>query len=204
METAFSLIHSGAAPAAGRSLISTPKALAMAAAATRMRLISTQEPICSTGGIPNALQTPFRPSPARSAASGVSKPALAQAWALQPVVTTSTLFFINSFTMFKWPKSCCTLGLLQPTTAPMPRTVSALDGSQQGIERAAQSVHYGLNGEAHHALCLDVGDMDLGGISILVVQDRCLYYRFGGLDCRFLVELHVQWHRGTWPWGRWI
>ena len=72
MLTAFSLIHSGAAPATGRSLISTPRALATAAQTERMRLMSTQEPMCSTGGIPSAWQTPFNPSPASSAGASAA------------------------------------------------------------------------------------------------------------------------------------
>ena len=43
-------------------------ALAAAAQVTKMRLMSTHEPMCSTGGTPSDLHTPFRPSPASSAA----------------------------------------------------------------------------------------------------------------------------------------
>ena len=88
MATAFSLIHSGAAPATGRSDRSSPSppSSSTLVAAIRMRLLSTQEPICSTGGMPTASQTSRRLSPAfASAASGVSKSGLAQAMAEQPV-----------------------------------------------------------------------------------------------------------------------
>ena len=79
MAMAFSLIHSGAAPAAGRSLMSLPRppSLTQAVAAIRMRELSTQDPMCSTGGMPTVSQTSARPGPQYSvAASGRHEPGL--------------------------------------------------------------------------------------------------------------------------------
>ena len=61
----FSSSTPGAAPAAGRSLMSVPRppALTQAVAAMRMRELSTQEPMCSTGGMPTVSQTSASPGP---------------------------------------------------------------------------------------------------------------------------------------------
>jgi len=80
------------------------------------------------------------------------------------------------------------LGVVAADHSPNATNGTALDCAKQGIERAAQSAHDGLNREAHHAFGLDVGDMDLGGISVLVVQNRCLNYLFGGLKCCLLMN----------------
>ena len=77
---AFSLIHSGAAPATGKSEILSPKppALTISAHAIRIRLLSTQTPQPKTGGMPTASHTSLKPSPAKYAASGVQSPAFAR------------------------------------------------------------------------------------------------------------------------------
>ena len=87
MQIAFSLIHSGAAPATGRSAIEfpSPPTRTISEQAVRIRLLSTQEPRPSTGGIPTVSHTSLKPGPARWAASGVHRPALARAIWEQPV-----------------------------------------------------------------------------------------------------------------------
>ena len=105
IEMAFSLIHSGAAPATGSSLTSSPRlnrlfsfpTLTISAKATRILLLSTHEPACRTGGMPTASHTSAKPGPAFSAAvSGCIKPAFAAAIAEHPVCTTRTSLAINS------------------------------------------------------------------------------------------------------------
>ena len=88
MEIAFSLIHSGAAPATGRSEMSSPNppSFTIAVAAIRILELSTQDPRCSTGGIPTVSHTSASPAPAYSAAaSGNINPAFAHAIAEHPV-----------------------------------------------------------------------------------------------------------------------
>ena len=65
MASAFSLIHSGARPTAGMSLMSSPRppSVAICDRTVRMRLLSTQEPRCSTGGMPMVSQISRRPGP---------------------------------------------------------------------------------------------------------------------------------------------
>ncbi len=82
--------------------MSTPRWSASAPASTRMRELSTHDPMCRTGGMPNASQTPRRPGPACSAAAGIIWPALPLAMAAHPVTTTST-----SFSMSRWVRATC-------------------------------------------------------------------------------------------------
>src|SRR5574340_200500 len=118
LATAYPLIHSGAAPAAGRSLMSLPRppALTQAVAAIRIRELSTQAPMCRTGGIPTVSQTSARPGPQYLAAdSGDSRPYLPAAMAEQPVVRTMTSFFSSSLIITRWELSWVVRQLLQPT-----------------------------------------------------------------------------------------
>ena len=73
MATAFSHIHSGQSPTAGRSSMSSPRPPSVATwvSTVRMRELSTQEPRCSTGGMPIASMTSRRPGPAASRISGL-------------------------------------------------------------------------------------------------------------------------------------
>ena len=73
------------------------------AARLTMRVLSTQEPRCNTGGIPRAWQIPFRPGPARFAASGALNPALAWATAAQPVSTTRMSCSMSFRVRVVWP-----------------------------------------------------------------------------------------------------
>ena len=73
MAIAFSHIHSGQRPTAGRSSMSSPRppSVATCVSTVRMRELSTHEPRCSTGGMPMASQTSRRPGPAWSRISGL-------------------------------------------------------------------------------------------------------------------------------------
>src|SRR4030067_287438 len=87
MAMAFSAIHSGAAPATGISSMDspTPPSFTTLHRAISIRLLSTQEPTWSTGGMPTASHTSRRPLPAyRSAPSGASRPTSPQTSADRP------------------------------------------------------------------------------------------------------------------------
>ncbi len=71
--------------------------------------------------MPTVSQTSLRPWPARWAASGVVRPALARAIWEHPVCTTRMSFLISSLTSSTWTQSCFTRGLVQPTTPATPR-----------------------------------------------------------------------------------
>src|SRR3989338_1119073 len=134
---AFSDIHSGAAPATGSSsrLWPIPPSLTISQQAVRIRELSTHGPKCKIGGHPTASQISSKPRPAYlNAASGVSKPSLAQAVAAQPVCTTKTSFLINSLTKVIWVWPLFNLGLSQPTTPATPRILPAIIPSFKGLK----------------------------------------------------------------------
>ncbi len=72
MEMAFSDMYSGQMPTAGRSAMSSPRPPSVAhwVRMVRTRELSTQEPTCSTGGMPIASHTSRRPGPALAMSSG--------------------------------------------------------------------------------------------------------------------------------------
>jgi len=133
MATAFGEYHSGAAPATGSWSVRTPARLASSATRVRMRVLSTHEPMCSTGGMPSERHALPRDLPARSAAPSCIRPASAQATAAQPVSTTKMLRRMSSLAKVMWPKSCLILGLLQPTIPTAPRTLPSRIRSKRGL-----------------------------------------------------------------------
>ncbi len=95
MDTALGEYHSGAAPATGSWSMRTPAILASSATRLRIRVLSMQEPMCSTGGMPRDSQTSLRPLPAILAAEGCRRPALPDAMDAQPVSTTRISLLIR-------------------------------------------------------------------------------------------------------------
>jgi len=99
-----------------------PPALTQAVAAMRMRELSTQAPMCNTGGMPTVSQISASPGPQNwEADSGVRSPYLPAAMAAQPVDSTMTSFFSSSLIRVMWDESWVVRQLLQPTTPATPR-----------------------------------------------------------------------------------
>src|SRR3990167_5005771 len=133
---AFSDIHSGAAPATGSSsmLFPMPPSFTISQQAVRILVLSTQEPVCKTGGIPTVSHISFNPSPANlNAASGVKSPAFAHALPEHPVCTTRTSFFISSFTISAWHRPDSFFGLSHPTTPATPLILPLIIASFKGL-----------------------------------------------------------------------
>ena len=91
--------------ATGSLSTSTPRAPARAAARLMMRVLSTQDPMCRTGGIFRASQIARNPGPARAAALSSLKPALALATAVQPVSRTRISLAMSCRVMVVCPRS---------------------------------------------------------------------------------------------------
>ncbi len=101
ISSAFSENHSGLSADGGqaRDVVAQAARRATTSARTvRMRELSTQQPMCRTGGMPIVSQTSASDSPANSIVSGVSRPCLPLVMAAQPVTTTSTLLAMSSRT----------------------------------------------------------------------------------------------------------
>jgi len=93
-----------------------------------MRVLSTQEPRCRTAGTPIASHTSRRPGPALIIISGVRKPCLPEAWAAQPVTTTSTSLAMSCLTRLMMPSSCGTRALLAADDAGQAADAAGGDG----------------------------------------------------------------------------
>jgi hypothetical protein len=124
MEMAFSLIHSGAEPAAGQiadvfaqtagfdHFGGGQQDAAVVHAGAQVQDRRDTHGFADFGQARTAVT---------AADSGVSRPSMAQAMPLQPVVSTMTSFLISSLTTVMWASLWRVRALLQPTTPAMPR-----------------------------------------------------------------------------------
>ena len=98
-----------------------------------MRLLSTQEPTCSTGGMPTASHISRRPCGQISrATSGVIRPVFATAWAAHPVITTRQPLAMSSRTTRTWMSSDLTPGVVAAHHADDAADATVDDGVVQG------------------------------------------------------------------------
>ena len=164
MATAFSLIHSGAQPATGRSLRSAPRppSRTISQQAIRMRELSTHEPECSTGGMPTVSQISRRPGPAFSLISGCNSPCLPLAMAMHPVWTTRMSFEIKLGDEVPVGRVAGELRRVAPDDADDAADAAVHDvvveRAIRGAEPAAEHVADGLVAEADH----EVADLGRG------------------------------------------
>ena len=149
METAFCEYHSGAAPAMGSLWIGTLSALPSSAASTRIRQLSTQEPMWSTGGIFSDSQTARRSSPASDAASA-GEAGLSRCDRGASRLDTENISLDQFLCQGHMPEVVLHVRVVAPDNTDRSPDLPGSDQVDERFERAAERVLDRLVGESCH------------------------------------------------------